>query len=234
MRTKPSSAFTLIEVITAMAVILILTGLVIQISGYVTNRGSKARATSEMSLFSAACDSYKADNGAYPQDLKRGGLTSVGVTDELKPKEHFIPTAKEYEDANQFLYKELTGDKVGTNGKDPDGIPDKDEPRYLKEFDAKILKADRDKDNKITKVKYIQDPFGYPYGYSTAAARVEMLYQQDLRTKGNAAKRPGASDMPGFNSSSFDLWSTGGSKPTSQPSDDKKKELEWAKWIKNW
>jgi prepilin-type N-terminal cleavage/methylation domain-containing protein len=229
MRKRPSSsAFTLIEVITAMAVILILTGLVIQISGYVTTKGSKARATAEISMLTTAAESYKADVGGYPQDLS-GGLATPGITDRLKPKEHFVPTSTEYEEASLFLYKELTGDKNG------DGTPGDDEAKYLKEYDVKLLKAERDTENRITKVKYIQDPFGYPYGYSTAAAREEMLYNQKLKEKGGASTpRPSAAEMPGFNSASFDLWSTGGSKPTSEVTDLKKKELEWARWIKNW
>ena len=228
MRTRPSSGFTLIEVITAMAVILILTGLVIQISGYVTNRGSKARATAEIAMLSTACESYKADAGAYPEDL--GGAE---VTNKLKPKKDFKPTKEEYELANRFLYRELSGDKLGT-GDFPDGVPDKDEPRYLKEFDPKLLKTNKDSSGKITEVRFIQDPFGYPYGYSTAAARDERKYLQDLREKGSSARRPSAAEMDGFNSASFDLWSTGGSKPSSDPTDEKSKELEWAKWIKNW
>jgi prepilin-type N-terminal cleavage/methylation domain-containing protein len=233
MRTRPSSAFTLIELITAMAVILILTGLVIQIAGYVTTKASKARAETEIATFKAACESYKADVGGYPQDLSNG-LATPGVTDELKPKEHFIPTQKVYEKANVFLYKELTGDKIG-QGNDPDGVPEADEPRYLKEFDPKLLKVERDvSTNKVTRVLYIQDPFGYPYGYSTAAAREEMLYLQELKAKGTKAHRVSSDQVPGFNGSTFDLWSTGGSRPSTQPTDLKKKELEWAKWVKNW
>jgi prepilin-type N-terminal cleavage/methylation domain-containing protein len=227
MRQRPSSSgFTLIEVITAMAVILILTGLVIQIAGYVTTKGSKARASTEIATLIAACESYKADTGGYPKD--QSNWPSRGVTDKLKPKEDFIPTKSEYEDANLFFYQQLTGDK------NADNQPGADEPKYLKEFDPKLLKADKDKENRIIKVKYIQDPFGYPYGYSTSAAHEEMLYQKELKEKGKKVNRPSASDMSGFNSATFDLWSTGGSRPSSQPTDLEKKELEWAKWIKNW
>ena len=228
MRIRPSSGFTLIEVITAMAVILILTGLVIQISSYVTNRGSKARATAEIAMLSTACESYKADAGAYPEDLG-----AEGVTNALKPKKDFRPNKSEYELASRFLYKELSGDTLG-KGDFPDGIPDKDEPRYLKEFDPKLLKTTKDTGGKITEVKFIQDPFGYAYGYSTAAARDERKYLQDLKEKGSAARRPSAQDMDGFNAASFDLWSTGGSKPSDDPTSEKEKELEWAKWVKNW
>lgn len=225
MRKRPSiSGFTLIEVITAMAVILILTGLVIQISGYVTNRGSRARAQGEMAMLGTAAESYKADVGGYPQDVSGDNRT----TDNLRPKEHFIPTANEYEKASKFLYEQLTGDK------NSDGKPGEDEIRYLKEFDPKILKTDKDSEGKITNVDYIRDPWGYPYGYSTAAAAVEQKYQSDLKKKGASTPRPRAEEMPGFNSSSYDLWSTGGSRPSTNPSDEEAKELEWAKWVKNW
>jgi prepilin-type N-terminal cleavage/methylation domain-containing protein len=226
MRTKPSAAFTLIEVVTAMAIILILTGLVIQLSGYVTMKGSKSRAEGELRMLQAGCENYKAETGAYPQDLQAG--LAPGVTDKLKPKEHFVPTASVYEQANLFLYKELTGDK------NADGKPEQDEQRYLKEFDARILKADKSSSGQITLVRYFQDPWGYPYGYSTAAAREEMLYRKDLSTKGSAATRPSGDSVPGFNSATYDMWSTGGSRPTSDPTDINKKQLEWAKWVKNW
>jgi len=150
------------------------------------------------------------------------------VTDKLKPKEHFVPTASVYEQANLFLYKELTGDK------NADGKPEQDEQRYLKEFDARIVKADKSSSGQITLVKYFQDPWGYPYGYSTAAAREEMLYRKDLSTKGASASRPSGDSIPGFNSTTYDMWSTGGSRPSSDPTDINKKQLEWAKWVKNW
>lgn len=224
MRTRPStSAFTLIEVVTAMAVVLILTGLVIQISGYVSRRGSQARASAEIALLSAGCESYKADTGGYPEDISGDSH----VTEELKPKQHFTPTTKLYEKASLFLYKELTGDG------DADGKPGESAQRYLKELDPKILKADRDKTtNQIKEVEYLRDPFGYSYGYSTAAASAEREFRQELATKGSSAKRTRTDE--GFNSASFDLWSTGGSRPSSEPTDIKKKELEWAKWVKNW
>jgi len=226
MRTKPSAAFTLIEVVTAMAIILILTGLVIQLSGYVTMKGSKARAEGELRMLGAGCESFKAETGGYPQDVQTN--FTPGVTDLLKPKEHFVPTASVYEDSNLFLYKALTGDK------DANGQPDADEQRYLKEFDTKILKGDKSASNQITRVKYFQDPWGYPYGYSTAAALEELKYRNELKTKGPSASRPSADTMPGFNSTSYDLWSTAGSRPSSSPSDLNKKQLEWAKWVKNW
>lgn len=232
MRTKSSSAFTLIEVITALAIIVILAGIVVSLAGYVNNKANRSRAKGEMAMLQAALENYKAETGGYPQDIQSSG--SEGVTDKLKPKIHFIPTAKEYEDSSLFLYKQLTGDKTGTAGT-PDGIPDTDEPQYLKQYDRKkILMVEMNTTtNTIKRVKGFQDPWGYYYGYSTAAARTEREFQKTLKTNSEAA-RPTGDQMPGFNNSSFDLWTTAGAKPSSNPTNATLKTQEWAKWEKNW
>jgi type II secretory pathway pseudopilin PulG len=48
-------------------IILILAGLILSISSYVQNKGARARAETEIAAMSAALESYKADNGIYPQ-----------------------------------------------------------------------------------------------------------------------------------------------------------------------
>src|SRR5438034_10571385 len=62
------AAFTLIELIVVTTVIIILTGLVLSTVGYVQKKGARARAETEIAAMSAACESYKADNGIYPTD----------------------------------------------------------------------------------------------------------------------------------------------------------------------
>ena len=223
MRSRPSGpAFTLIETIVTMAVIIILAGVVLSISGHVGREGGRARARVEISAISAACEAYKADHGAYPQD--KAADFGRGVTDRLDPRQDFIPTKAKYEEAGMFLYKEITGDRKGKTGEVPDGITDENERCYLKDINPKMVKIGE------TKV-YFQDPFGYAYGYSTAAALVEQKFQHELKTAAASATR---GEPEGFNSASFDLWSTSGRKPGSQPTEQKEKELEWAKWIKNW
>ncbi len=237
MRTRFSSAFTLIEIVTTMAIIIILTSIVVGIAGYVQNKASRSRAETEKAMLLGAVENYKSDTGGYPVDA-----SSDLSSDKLRPKEHFIPTSTEYQKASQFLYKELTGDKSGkTANTDPDGIPDMDATGnlvyqiYLKQYDQRILLADRDADTKkITKVKGFQDPWGYYYGYSTAAMSEEKKFQDKLRTGQTGATRPTGSNNPGYNISGPDFWSTGGSKPASAPTDDKTKNQESAKWIKNW
>ena len=231
MRRNPSAAFTLLEMMTVIAVIVILTGLVLNIAGYAQRKGALARATGEIQMISAACESYKADNGNYPREVLTSG---TGSTDLLSPKQHFSPVSGTYTNASLFLYKELSGDKTGANGSGlPDGVPDAGEQRYFKELDPRILNVKRDANKAITGVNYIQDPFGFSYGYSTAAAQKEQDFQQKLKL-GQSATRPTGNAMPGFNPGSFDLWSTAGGNTTSSPTSDAAMALQWAKWAKNW
>ena len=67
-KRRYNAAFTLIELIVVTAVIIILTGLVLSTVGYVQKKGARARAETEIAAMSAACESYKADNGIYPRE----------------------------------------------------------------------------------------------------------------------------------------------------------------------
>src|SRR5437867_12835134 len=60
------SAFTLIELVVVVGIILILAGLVLSTAGYARKKGARARAETEIAALSAACESYKADHGIYP------------------------------------------------------------------------------------------------------------------------------------------------------------------------
>lgn len=226
---KPGSsrnAFTLIEVVTVIAIILALTGLVIGLSGYVQSTGAKARCNGEIQMLRAAAVSYQVEFGSFPQNED---------TDALMPTVNFDPTSSVYVRANLHLYRELTGDR------EPKDNPDfqyttSDETeaiRFLKEFEPRILNTDRDSATKaITRVRFIQDPWGFPYGYSTRGISQEQLYQKEVRAGRRGARKTGDT-LGGFNTAEFDLWSTGGSKPTVPPTGDLR-SMEWAKWIKNW
>jgi type II secretory pathway pseudopilin PulG len=232
MKTKKSSAFTLIEIVTAMTVILILTGLVISIAGYVINKGNVTRAGSELKMLETAMSGYKADAGRYPQDLMPE-LKTEGITDKLQSKIHFIPKELVYEEANIFLYMELTGDREGGSSEFPDGIPEEGAKTYWTDRQPNMLKVERDANKKIIRVRYIQDPWGYPYGYSTAAMYQEQKFQKELKA-GEAPERLKGDSLPGFNSETPDMWSTANSSPTTQPTSVTEKEKLWAKWVKNW
>jgi len=140
-----SAAFTLIELIVVTAVIVILTGLVLSTVGYVQKKGARARAETEIAAMSAACESYKADNGTYP----RNAMT----TDTLDARGTI--NMPNYQAASQYLYGQIAGDP------DFDGVPNSNAKSYM-QFKPNMLGTDNT--NKV----YPRDPFGNSYGYSTA------------------------------------------------------------------
>jgi type II secretory pathway pseudopilin PulG len=140
-----NAAFTLIELIVVTAVIIILTGLVLSTVGYVQKKGARARAETEIAAMSAACESYKADNGVYPRDATTTDTLDARVTINMA----------NYQAASQYLYGQLAGDP------DFDGVPNANYKSYM-QFKPNMLGTDNA--NKV----YPRDPFGNSYGYSTA------------------------------------------------------------------
>jgi prepilin-type N-terminal cleavage/methylation domain-containing protein len=140
-------AFTLIELIVAMTVIVILTGLVLSTVGYVQKKGARARAETEIAAMSAACENYKADNGIYPRDAT--------TTDTLDARSAI--NMSNYQGTSQYLYGQIAGDP------DFDGVPNPNVKSYM-QFKPNML--GRDNANKV----YPRDPFGNSYGYSTIQA----------------------------------------------------------------
>jgi type II secretory pathway pseudopilin PulG len=149
-------AFTLIELLVVIAIIIVLAGLVLSIVGYVQKKGARSRAETEIAAMSAACESYKADNGIYPQDA---------ATDSLDARATGDPMA--YETASLYLYNALFG---ATNGS---RTPNTGARSYFVFKPNMLSPADQNQN-----VLYIRDPFGNSYGYSTA-------YQHDV-DQGNA------------------------------------------------
>src|SRR4029453_9124393 len=78
--TSPSfgaaGAFTLIELLIVIAIIIVLAGLVLSTVGYVQKKGARSRAETEIAAMSAACESYKADNGVYPSSTPTNTLNA--------------------------------------------------------------------------------------------------------------------------------------------------------------
>ena len=74
MKIKGKPGFTLIELLTVISIIIVLAGLVIGTAGYIQQKAARARAQAEIVAISSACESYKAENGAYPMDS--GSATS--------------------------------------------------------------------------------------------------------------------------------------------------------------
>jgi type II secretory pathway pseudopilin PulG len=143
-----NGAFTLIELIVVTTVIIILTGLVLSTVGYIQKKGARARAETEIAAMSAACESYKADNGVYPTD--------ASTTEQLDSTASFNPV--NYQSASLYLYKRLSGDTSAN--RQPSG------KSYMTFKPNMLLPAPPSTATVIA----IADPFGNSYGYSTRMA----------------------------------------------------------------
>jgi len=208
MKRSPSRhAFTLIEMITVITIIAILTGLVLSIAGLVQNKGTRSKAQAEINALSAACEAYKADLGSYPQET---------ATDSLDARSATAPSS--YQAASLALYKALSGDT------DLDGKPNSNVNETGKVYATDFFKPARFNSSFKAngKVAFITDPFGNSYGYSTAGLKAEQDFRTQLATDDQATR---AAASKGYNST-FDLWSTGGA--TGSSDNDK------GKWLKNW
>ncbi len=211
------NAFTLIELIVVVGVIIILTGLVLSTVGYARKKGARARAETEIAAMSAACESYKADNGVYPRDP-----TPNTATDALNARTMGDPTTTLYNTASLVLYRALSGDRnldravtAADQNFNIDGTalspPLNQLPQSYITFKPNMLSPA----GGTGTVTAIADPFGNSYGYSTA-------YQHDIDL--------GNPPTHGYNPT-FDLWSTAGL--TTNPPGTGTDTIT-PQWIKNW
>jgi general secretion pathway protein G len=162
------AAFTILELLVVVTIIIALAGLILATVGYVQKKGARSRAEAEIAAMSAALESYKADNGTYPTDKTK--------TETVDPTASPVPAT-----ASLYLYEQLSGD---TND---------DRTADIKSYFAfkPNMLSPTDQAQKVTALR---DPFGNPYGYSTAKASGAAV---------------------GYNPT-FDLWSTGGDISASQ------------------
>lgn len=162
-RAASAFAFTIVELLIVIAIIIVLAGLILSTVGYVLKKAARSRAETEIAAISAALESYKADNGIYPTDSTR--------TEQVDPAVSPTPAA-----ASLYLYEQLSGDTNDDRAAEGKA--------YFTFKPGMLLPASPSTDP----VTAIRDPFGNPYGYSTAKA---------------------AGQAYGYNPT-FDLWSTGG------------------------
>ena len=178
------NAFTLIELIVVVGIIIVLAGLVLSTVGYARKKSARARAETEIAAMSAACENYKADNGIYPRSSTTDTFTAV--TNRVPPDPQptsYDPNVTAYSFTSFYLYGQLSGNLSGDR-------TTYTQQRYM-QFKPNMLSPP----NGTGTVTAIRDPFGNSYGYSTAQA----FYIDN----------PGANPNNGFNPT-FDLWSTVG------------------------
>jgi general secretion pathway protein G len=137
---RATRAFTVVEILVVMTIILVLAGLVLATSSYVHNKGARSRAEAEIAAMSAALENYKADNGVYPLD------TSLNARTQGDPAQ--------YQTASLNLYIGLSGDS------DKNRQTDTGKTSYMTFKDNQLSPS-------TGSVGFIKDPFGNSYGYST-------------------------------------------------------------------
>ena len=154
---RGKAAFTLLELLIVMTIIIVLAGITFGTIGYVQGKAKRSRSEAEIAAISAALENYKADNGAYPSDTN---------TEALFPNSHGDPTSATYKNASLSLYKMISGDA------------DNDSNRIAEAKSYFPLKPNQLYPEKTSlAVTFIRDPFvdksGNPcsYGYSTAKAK---------------------------------------------------------------
>lgn len=190
-----SDAFTILELLIVVTIIIVLAGLILATSGYVQKKGARSRAEAEIAAISAALENYKADNGIYPKGTSvstppSGSPTysaAANGTDDLDARANLNSDTKIYQDACRYLYEQLSGDA------DLDLSADVGQKSYFS-FKESMLALIKDSNGKAIGLSHIKDPFGNSYGYSTA-------FQ--------------ATPPKGYNPT-YDLWSTANSQDSSQ------------------
>jgi prepilin-type N-terminal cleavage/methylation domain-containing protein len=149
---KRAGAFTLVELLVVMVIILILGGLILATSSYVQAKGKRSRAETEIAAMSAALENYKADNGVYP---------TTSETNALKPNTMGDPANATYTNASLALYMLISGDADHSADRSA-------ESRSYFAFKPNQLSPT----TQSLAVTCIRDPFGNSYGYSTVKASV--------------------------------------------------------------
>jgi type II secretory pathway pseudopilin PulG len=147
---RAKRAFTMVELLVVVGIIITLAGLILATTGYVQKKGARSRAETEIAALSAALENYKADNGIYPRD--------ASTTDTLNARTDGS-TASAYKAASLYLYNALFGAVAGSR------TPASGAKSYFSFRPNMLSPADQTQN-----VQYIQDPFGNSYGYSTIQA----------------------------------------------------------------
>lgn len=145
---RQSAAFTLIELMAVITIIVILAGLVVGGMGYVNEKQAREKAKVQIALLSKALEEYKLDNGTYPPTTnKSGAFTNATGTS-----------------TSSILFDYLYWD----SDRDNTGVPqDTDQKIYLPELDPANNKQGWTTGT-AAKNLTITDPWGNQYCYRSA------------------------------------------------------------------
>jgi prepilin-type N-terminal cleavage/methylation domain-containing protein len=174
-------SFTLIELLTVMAIIAILVGLTLAAANGVWTKAARSRAASEIQAMSTALEGYKTDNGIYPPGNITAGASSIllGPPSAGYEFDPVVANSADYQNSSGALYLALSG-QASFNTAPTAGVKS-----YMS---FKINQIG----NPAAANSYIKDPWNNSYGYSTGDNKTPQVQYPYNGT--------------GF----FDLWSTAG------------------------
>lgn len=115
-RSFSEGAFTLVEILVVLAIILVLASIVISTAKYAQAKAARSRTQAEMAAMETALESYKNDNGAFPP----GDNTWKSATNLHKA---LVGGSKTYMNFKPSQIVELPTPPVSTNIMDPFGRP---------------------------------------------------------------------------------------------------------------
>jgi general secretion pathway protein G len=218
MKTNPRhghAAFTLIELLAVITIIVILAGLVVAGMGYVNERQAKEKTKVQLAILAKALEDFKLDNGAYPPLIKitDGSLESADNADIFNSSGATNKDSPGLITQSKALYKALFWDTdydgngaVTSNGSKNDA----DQKIYLPELNPGTANNASKLGWNSTDRTYIIDPWGNPYVFQSAM---------------NAPQGTGANKTANPNDDAinpdFDLWSMGKDGKTNEDSNHK-------------
>jgi prepilin-type N-terminal cleavage/methylation domain-containing protein len=207
--------FTLIELLVVVTVIAILVGITIGTLGSVQKNAARGRATAEIAAIETALERYKVDNGDYPAAESSGITGDVyagNPSDYIGSNATIDPNGQITEGSGgRRLFAELMGRTQFNAAPNANRVP------YLELKQGQVggTKSGDDLTN-----CYIQDPFGYAYGYFYRPAGLSLA-TPNRRSLQNEV-------VP-------DIWSTGGETGTVNFTNTTSTEYgRYQKWITNW
>jgi prepilin-type N-terminal cleavage/methylation domain-containing protein len=177
-RKNRAASFTLVEMLTVMAIIAILSALMLFAANGVMQKAKRTRASSEIQGMSTALESYKTDNGNYPQ---ASGLTTNNYTTD----DGSTNVDNHYQISSEVLYQALSGQ---ANFNDTHQSTNKS---YMAFKVTQLGNYTAIAGTASPNSTYVRDPWNYSYGYSTGTA-VNYPYNGtgffDLWSTGGALK----------------------------------------------
>lgn len=224
---RQRSAFTLIELLTVIAIIAILSGILFAVGGAVRESTRASRAAAEISAISTALTRFHVEFGFYPEvdfiPIVDNNGFQYAPQDAVNRAEYIrssralylaiqglgylpdeIPPAVEPTRQNRSLM-DLSPSQIGGSGVTPVSLP----VGHAGRSDRRIYEfADNFNDG-----PFISDPWGFPYGYF-------------LRDERFSLEAPGLArgQVSLFNYDSYDLWTVRNAETT----------VPVQRWVNNW